>query len=86
MQSETNDELFGNFSGSFRVNWNASVQELKRNLSDSLMDIQKQRNCSSYEDYATMENSTFFKVMKSSHTVIGVLAILISTIPRTGIM
>ena len=79
----------GIFQG-FTIKCNDSVQELKHNLSDSLMDILKhvveQGNCSSYEDHATMQNSTFLQVMKSSYTILGVLAILISTLPRTGII
>ena len=78
----------GIFQG-FTIRGNDSVQEFKRNLSDSVMDVHKhlieKGNCSSYEDQATMDNSTFFQVMKSSNTIIGILAILISTLPRTGI-
>ena len=74
----------GIFQG-FAIRGNDSVQQLKHNLSDSLMDSQTPRNCSSYEDHATMEISTFFQEMKSSHTIVGILAILISTIPRTVI-
>ena len=69
----------------FTIRGNASVQEFKLNLSNSVMDLVEQRNRSSYEDQATMENSTLFQEMKSLHTIIGVLAILISTLPRTGI-
>ena len=77
-----------NFQG-FTINGSDSVQELKTNPSSSLMNVQKHaighRNCSSYEDKATSGNSTFWQEIKSSHTMIGVLAILLSALPRIGI-
>ena len=69
----------------FTINGNDSVQQFKRNLNDSVMDAVEQGNCSSCDDHATAGNSTLFQEMKSSNTIIGILAILISTLPRTGI-
>ena len=74
-----------NFQGFTKEN--DSLQKLKTNLSDSLMDIQKhsidQRNCSGYEDNVTAGNLTFWQ--ESSHTIIGVLVLLLSALPRTRI-
>ena len=74
-----------NFQGFTKEN--DSVQELQTNLSDIFTDIQirveEQRNCS--EDKVTAVHFTFWQEIESSHTIIGVLAILLSTLPRTGI-